>query len=61
MQRRLAAGGPGAGLCSPAAPGHRGAPIRANGRGMMVTQDHALTRLDISHDIRRIITRIDCG
>lgn len=36
-------------------------PVRVIGPGMMVTQDYAPTRLNISHDDRRIITRIDCG
>lgn len=36
-------------------------PVRIIGPGMMVTQDYSATRINISHDERQIITRIDCG
>lgn len=36
-------------------------PVRIIGPGMLVTQDYAAARINISHDARQIITRIDCG
>jgi len=36
-------------------------PVRIIGPGMLVTQDYSAARINISHDDRQIITRIDCG
>jgi hypothetical protein len=35
--------------------------VRVIGPGMMVTQDYSPSRINISHDDRLVITRIDCG
>lgn len=36
-------------------------PVRVIGPGMLVTQEYSPNRINISHDDRQIITRIDCG
>lgn len=50
-------GGPLSGFDATQAKG----PVRIIGPGMLVTQDFAAARINISHDARQAITRIDCG